>query len=67
MQSDKKFAIATFFKGVIVIKVTEGNSLIKTNISFGSDKINSVINLNRTSILLSTENGIRIYNKKYKK
>ena len=66
MQSDKKFAIATFFKGVIVIKVTEGNSLIKTNISFGSDKINSVINL-KASIVLSTENGIRIYNKKYKK
>ena len=42
-----KFAIATIKTGVIVIKVTGGNSLVLTNISFGEGRVHSVINIKK--------------------
>ena len=59
----KKFAIATDCKGVVVIEVTASNDLVLTNISFGEGKVHSVININQNSIALCTDKGIGVYNK----
>ena len=45
-----------------MIKVTEGNSLVLTNICYGYGEI-TVVNINRSQIALSTINGIEVYNK----
>ena len=50
-----------------MIKVTERNSLILTNISFGRNSVHTVTNINEKAIALCRNNGIEIYNKKYKK
>ena len=44
--------------------MAEGNTLVlQKNISFGSGKVYSVININETYIALSTNNGIDVYKK----
>ena len=50
-----------------MIKVTDRNSLILTNISYGRGIVRSVTNINGNTIALCKNNGIEIYNKKYKK
>ena len=50
-----------------MIKVTDRNSLILTNISYGRGIVRSVTNINGKAIALCKNNGIEIYNKKYKK
>ena len=62
-----KFAISTGNSGVVVIKVTEGNSIVVTNICYGRGQIRSVINIDVTSIGLCSQEGLEIHNKKYKK
>ena len=59
-----KFAIATASIGVVVIKVTQGNRIVFTNISFGKGEVLSVININVKFIALCTDSGIEVYNKK---
>ena len=46
-----------------MIKVTDGNSLVLTNISFGEGEVHSVINIDWTSIALCKHNGIEVYDK----
>ena len=50
-----------------VIKVSENNRLIFTNISHYKGTIHSVVKINGTSIILCKNNATEIYNKKYKK
>ena len=52
---------------MIVIKVKERNSIVLTNISYGLVDVSSIININGTLNVLSPDNGVYIYNKKYKK
>ena len=63
LHSDNRFAIATQGEGVLVIKVTKENSLVLTNISFGSGLVHSVINIDKRFIALCFYNGIEVYNK----
>ena len=50
-----------------MIKVTKGNSLVLTNMSFGNCRVESVINIDATFIVLCTKNEIEVYNKKMSK
>ena len=50
-----------------MIRVTEDNRLVNTNISYCMGEVHSVINVDRTTIALCKDNGMRVYNKKYKK
>ena len=50
-----------------MIKVTNVNSLVLTNISFGEDRVESFININNKFIALGTSYGIEVYNKKMRK
>ena len=52
---------------MVVIKLTEDNILVLTNISYGKSDVKSVVNINKPFIVLTTDKGIDIYNKKYKK
>ena len=61
-----KFAIATEKRGAVVIKVTLEKSIVLTNITFGQGNVHSVINMNVKFIALFTDNGIEVYNKKYR-
>ena len=49
------------------MKVTGGNRLVLSNISYSKGLVYSVININRNNIALCTYNGVEVYNKKYKK
>ena len=44
--------------GVMVIKVTEDNNLVATNISYGNGRVLSVINIDKDLIALCKENGV---------
>ena len=66
LHKDRKFSICTI-KGCLIVKVTERNTLVFTNICYDTDNIWSVTNMDRTFIVLCTYNYIKVYNKKYKK
>lgn len=50
-----------------MIEVIEENSLVlKENMWYGDNEVVSVINIDRTSLALCTNNGIEVYNKNTK-
>ena len=50
-----------------MIKVTKGNNLVLTNISYDHDCVYSINNINSINIAICIDNGIMLCNKKYKK
>ena len=53
---------------MVVIKVTERNTLVLSNVSYCQfDYVSSLMNIDDISIALCRKNEIKIYNKKYKK